>query len=98
MKLQNVCGDNNCLINLPKVVELELNEDWFWHADFEVSSSSSEDDFMGCDVGDEANGKFVGSRVDLEDSILGISIVAVTPGVGWWPSTLVEWSKIGVKF
>ena len=87
----------SCLISLPNVVELELNEDWFRHGDLGFSTLSSEDDLMCCDVGDEANGKFVASKVDLEDSILGISILAVTPGVGWWSSTTVNWSKIGVK-
>ena len=62
--MQNVC-DHNCLIKLPNVVELELNEDWFWHGDFEVSSLSSDDDFMGCDAEDEANGRCVVSKVDL---------------------------------
>ena len=87
----------SCLISLPNVVELELNEDWSKHGDLRFSFLSSEDDFMRCDVGDEANGKFVGSKVGIEDSVLVISVLAVTAEFGWWSSASVDSSKTKVK-
>ena len=85
------------LISLPSVVELVLNEDWFWHGDLGFSTSSSEDDLIRCDNGDEANGKFVGSKVDIEISVLVIWVLAVTAEFGWWSSASVSSSKIKVK-
>ena len=87
MNLKSVL-DDNYLLNLPSVFELELIGDWFWHGDFGVSTWSSEDDFMHCDIGDEANRKFVVSNLD--DSISGGLVLAVTPEIGWWFSTSVE--------
>ena len=69
---------------------MEFNEELFWHADFVVSSISSEVEFMGCDDGDEANGKFVGSKLDVELSIFLLNALAVPPEVVWLSSTSVE--------
>ena len=80
----------SCLISLPNVVELELNEDWFRHGDLGFSTLSSEDDFIRCDVGDEANSEFEVSNVKMEDSVMGISVLAATTEIGWWSSISFE--------